>query len=605
MPSEHGEEPIEDLERDIDQLLQILRDMDQARGEDAQDLKEHMNRIEDELRDLADFIRRQPPPPASVPEARPRVEMPTPIIIRPEPVQMPVPQPAPPPLPVLAAPPLLRVKDVSVGGSSPIPETPLSGESRVMSPPSRQYLEPIMLSPPRSAPSPSVQSSVMTEMSYLSSPHSDDASLMGLELYPPDDESPSITMSPSAESRVLSAVGSASHQSPPLLSPLPSSPELSPSGSDGTLSDGTFSEREGPSVPPMPSSSPSSPPESSLPTTPPDSEDPSDDSVSSVGTVRPASQNLDLLRNLIEALRDRTLALLDGQAGTNRMLDDLISRRPPLPDNTAMNERLLRIEAQLDRILRDLGAIPRGMAPPPVEGEPSDISSETSSAIRRYLDRLRDPRRFDMPQLEVPRPVRLHPPSLDTEWAEFLNAPAQAADRSIQGPPPLIPLVRRTVGIPRVESPSPPSILSPPRSQSVPLYDRVRIDDVPPLRGHRSRPWIWPRLGEGVRPRQPPRRPPVVPIEEQSEPEIWYDDTDTGMPVPGAPRPTRGHPQRPFDVDFLERVRRGRAGRRPDAPDGFYNASRPVRHTGDDISYFLLLICTTFRDLNLWSLREL
>ena len=163
----------------------------------------------------------------------------------------------------------------------------------------------------------------------------------------------------------------------------------------------------------------------------------------------------------------------------------------------------------------------------------------------------------------------------------------------------------RIVSIPRARSPSPPSILSPPRPQSVPLYDRVRIDDVPPLRGHRSRPWIWPRLGEGVRPRQPPRRPPVVPIEEQSEPEIWYDDTDTGMPVPGAPRPTRGHPQRPFDVDFLERVRRGRAGRRPDAPDGFYNASRPVRHTGDDISCFLLLTCTTFRDLNLWYLREL
>ena len=66
---EHGEEPIEDLEWDIDQLLQILRDMDQACGEDAQDLKEHMNHIEDGLRNLADFIRRQPPPPASVPEA--------------------------------------------------------------------------------------------------------------------------------------------------------------------------------------------------------------------------------------------------------------------------------------------------------------------------------------------------------------------------------------------------------------------------------------------------------------------------------------------------------------------------------------------------------
>ena len=76
-----------------------------------------------------------------------------------------------------------------------------------------------------------------------------------------------------------------------------------------------------------------------MPTTLPDAEDPSDDSVSLVGTVRPASQNLDLLRNLLEALHDWTIALLDGQAGTNQILDDLISRRLLLPDNTVMNER--------------------------------------------------------------------------------------------------------------------------------------------------------------------------------------------------------------------------------------------------------------------------
>ena len=66
---EHGEEPIEDLEQDIDQLLQILCDMDQACGEDAQNLKEHIGHTGDELRDLADFTRRQPPPPAPVPAA--------------------------------------------------------------------------------------------------------------------------------------------------------------------------------------------------------------------------------------------------------------------------------------------------------------------------------------------------------------------------------------------------------------------------------------------------------------------------------------------------------------------------------------------------------
>ena len=69
VPLEHGEKPIEDLEQDIDQSLQILCDMDQAHGEDAQDLKEYMNCIEDELRDLADFVGRQPPPPGSVPAA--------------------------------------------------------------------------------------------------------------------------------------------------------------------------------------------------------------------------------------------------------------------------------------------------------------------------------------------------------------------------------------------------------------------------------------------------------------------------------------------------------------------------------------------------------
>ena len=47
--SEHGKEPIEDLEWDIDQLLQILCDMDQAHGENTQDLKEHMNHIEDSV----------------------------------------------------------------------------------------------------------------------------------------------------------------------------------------------------------------------------------------------------------------------------------------------------------------------------------------------------------------------------------------------------------------------------------------------------------------------------------------------------------------------------------------------------------------------------
>ena len=93
----------------------------------------------------------------------------------------------------------------------------------------------------------------------------------------------------------------------------------------------------------------------------------------------------------------------------------------------------------------------------------------------------------------------------------------------------------------------------------------------------------------------------MVPTKEQSELEIWYDDTNTRMLVLEVLSPTHGLSQRPFDVDFLERVRQGRT-EQTGAPDGFYDASCPVRHTGDDILYFLLLICMTFRDLNLWYL---
>ena len=71
-------------------MVQILRDIDQARGKDAQDLKEYVDCIEDRLRDLGNFVRRQPSLPVLVPEAQPRVEMPTPIIIQLEPVQKPV-----------------------------------------------------------------------------------------------------------------------------------------------------------------------------------------------------------------------------------------------------------------------------------------------------------------------------------------------------------------------------------------------------------------------------------------------------------------------------------------------------------------------------------
>ena len=53
----------------IKHVVQILHDIDQACGEDTQDLKEYVDCIKDRLRDLGKFVRRQPSPPALVPEA--------------------------------------------------------------------------------------------------------------------------------------------------------------------------------------------------------------------------------------------------------------------------------------------------------------------------------------------------------------------------------------------------------------------------------------------------------------------------------------------------------------------------------------------------------
>ena len=74
------------FEWDTNQLLQILCDTDQAHGEDAQDLKKYVDYIEDRLRNLDNFIRRQPSLPVLVPEAQSCVKMLTPIIIQLKPV---------------------------------------------------------------------------------------------------------------------------------------------------------------------------------------------------------------------------------------------------------------------------------------------------------------------------------------------------------------------------------------------------------------------------------------------------------------------------------------------------------------------------------------
>ncbi|KAH8114138.1 hypothetical protein DFH11DRAFT_1769256 [Phellopilus nigrolimitatus] len=213
---------------------------------------------------------------------------------------------------------------------------------------------------------------------------------------------------------------------------------------------------------------------------------------------------LEGLRDLLEDLRGQTQALWDGQLSTNRMLDDLVARGPALvtaPDGSEeeVRNRLHNIEGLLGGILRDLARSVEGRE----ETEPSELSSETSSALRRYIDRLCDPHRHDATRLHMPTPSRAPTANLDSEWLDFLSAPPPGPDQAIQGPPPLVPLIRRATRRSRLDSVSPPPSIPSPiiRTRSAPLDETIREADEPRVRERdvRRHPWIWPRIRQGVR----------------------------------------------------------------------------------------------------------
>ena len=442
VPSVHSldtvasEEP-DTLTQDVHNLLEFLRNLDLLRGDQHQDLKEHLNRIEDELGNLGAQMKE-------------------------------------------IGKPLQRSSPMTIPSIRSSPPRPVSIRT---------------LTPIRSIPSPSLPS--VSSMSFLSSHYSDELSLMPSEEYPLN---------------------------------------LVPSNSPSEPGDGSDD-----------SSSWSSPPSSSAPTLPPRSTTPS----STASTVTPsrfteASFNLGNLRDLLENLRERTAALWDGQISTNEKLDELRERRPPVQDNSETNSRLRRIESLLDHILQNV-------TPRQEPSSPSyETGSDTASAVRQFIDRLQSMRPVEG-RLHQPTPIRAPLPSFDADWAEFLSAPRPLAEPPIQGPPPLVQLVRRAARPRRIGSLSPPA--SPPlRSQSVPL-EPISTHQRPPRRFSRA-PWIPPRVSG---PRFRPFEPPSV------------GESDIGRP--SAPTvPTRPED----DIDFDRRVRDLRRTRHPDTTvDGFYR-SRPL-----------------------------
>jgi hypothetical protein len=173
------------LGHDMNRLLQYLHELNQARGQDHEELAGDVRAIRDELGDLSDYLHTRDIPP-------------------------PVPQ--------------KDLKNQSIGGASVI------SSDRPLGP--RGGMTPMSLSPPPMAVrAPASPSSIQSGLSWLSSHDSDDYSLMESEPYPVPWQQPQ-----GSESDSSSSPPSSPREPPSRVPPL--SPVPSVSSSEVTVRDG-------------------------------------------------------------------------------------------------------------------------------------------------------------------------------------------------------------------------------------------------------------------------------------------------------------------------------------------------------------------------------
>ena len=514
----------------LDRFLQFLQDADQLRGEENRELRDAVREIRELLGDVLDEVRRQceqPPPP---PQKDRSVGGSSPLIATPSLETIPSLPPAPSP------PHIVELRDV--------PKEPkVERAPSVPSPRPRSGPMPIELSPPRlRVPSP--DSSVET-MSYLSSHHSDDYSLMEEEPYPVEPESPQWPSDSSTSS---------------------SPPSIRRSVASRTPTPSLVSDSSTPSRPQSPASS---------------------------ATARPVPQfSLSDLRAILDGLRNQMGALADGQDTTNRMLDE-VRQRPPViqRDVPDMSDRLARIEDLLQDLLQRpipvapvapvtpiTPAVPEAprAAPAPPEEEAETISSDTSSLYRYVRDIIG--RGHREPALHMPAPVRATGPSLSEQLADLLSTGPPQPAPAVEPPPPLVHLIYRPIpraARPRSASPTFDFDL-PQRPQTAPPEEFPE----PLLGRRRSRPLSRRGPPGGPPPPGPPPGPPLGPSSGPSPvpppPSARPPQIRSQVLPPGAPTsvPATTIPGTDYDMDRL--VRDARRERHPEGDrQGFYTGERP------------------------------
>jgi hypothetical protein len=520
--SARSEGPSVIITHDVNLLLEYLNRVEGDRQKDAERLHVHMDDIQDQIRDLGVNM-------GDLLEDHERGG-PTPV-------------------------PLKVTVDRSIQGS-------VVAASRGAAP----HLVPIPLTPPPMRSLSPAPSSLSRSISFLSSHHSDDFSLMESETYPIHELSLS---SPS--------LSEPSYLSSPISSELP---EISASDeSSGMYLSRSSSASARPQpvarVPALSPQSSSSGESTALPPTPRQIEFPD---------LRP---DLEGLRNLIDDVKNQSSALWDGQLSTNHMLDELRARWPPASDPEIL-DRLRRLESMLlslgmrgrDRDADRTSSISLPMPQLPATPH-TDLSDSGESLMRRLGDILRDPQGESSIPVFAPTP---RDPATEDRLDDILKRrPSDASRVSVEPPPPLVTIDFRQHRRTRARSVSPVLPEAPSRARTAPVvfvdsgYSRIHH-----LPRERERDRIT-RPGYKREPGHVP--PPVTPAPVQAPAPAPYQPPPTGAttayPPPTeyteAPPETYVHPTTGEipDINFENEVRRLR-GERQGRPSGYWDPSRPA-----------------------------
>ncbi|KAK7678727.1 hypothetical protein QCA50_018309 [Cerrena zonata] len=526
VPSEQSRSPGPShiLTHDVNVLLRHLHELEETRGPQIQEILENVRTIRDNVIELM--------------EERQSREVIVEHIERVREVED-----LPPPVPM---------KDSAAGGDSEISSVRSAASRRIapsplprsaQRPSTTPRLIPIPVTPPPMRKRLASPDTLTETMSFLSSHHSDDFSLMESESYP--GRAPSPSWSSPSSSPSSSPVSSLSVPLPEESASVSSiSPESSVSYED--------TRHLRPPASPTPSSTSSA---TARPIPPPD-------------VLR--------LRELLQDVQHQVNALGAEQNSANHMLDNLI-HRPTGTDMDTQN-RLYRIEEIVQRILDQLAHPAPAPAPAPVptpgpapsiqRDDMSDSytsSSHVSSALARLQEAFRTGFGEEPPPLHMPRPMHAGP-TFSELLAQTLATEAPPPRSPIQPPPALITLQFRPgarAARPRSASPTFETTL-PDRAQTVPITRPVVFSE------SRSRPQ---RVPHRRRQAAPPSSiaestayiPPVVPIPAPG--------TRVRTPGPGTAPPP---PDNGEDIDMEREVRNLRSQRRPDQADGVYRPGGPT-----------------------------